>query len=244
MKDNFSKQAESYAKFRPGYPDELFDFLFSLIAEKKAAWDCGTGNGQVALHLSKQFDKVYATDMSSTQIANAVKKENIQYSATSAEETFFTANMFDLITVGQAIHWFDFPKFYKEADRVLKTGGYIAAFGYGFFKIEKEMDLIISDFNQNIIRPYWDPEINYVVENYETIPFPFNEIDAPAFCSKYNWGLETVAGFLNTWSAVQHYIKANNKNPVDSLVAKLKNVWASNEKKDVSFPVFMRVGKK
>ncbi|MEP7232294.1 MAG: class I SAM-dependent methyltransferase [Ginsengibacter sp.] len=244
MKDNFSKQAESYAKFRPGYPDELFHFLFSLAAEKKAAWDCGTGNGQVAFQLAKQFDEVYATDISASQITNAVSKENIRYSKVSAEETAFSGNAFDMITVGQAIHWFNFEKFYKEVNRTLKPGGYIAVFGYGLLKIEKEIDLIITDFYKNTTGPYWDAERKYIDENYETIPFPFREIKAPIFNSECNWGLEAVAGFLNTWSAVQHYIKANNKNPVDSLVATLKNLWASNEKKDVSFPIFMRVGKK
>ena len=108
MKDNFSKQANLYAKFRPGYPAELFDFLFSLVTEKKAAWDCGTGSGQVALQLSEYFDDVYATDTSASQIANAVSKENIHYSQVSAEETLFAENMVDLVTVGQAIHWFNF----------------------------------------------------------------------------------------------------------------------------------------
>ena len=72
MKDNFSKQSDLYAKFRPGYPPELFEFLFSLVSDNKAAWDCGTGNGQVALQLSKYFDDVYATDISARQIENAV----------------------------------------------------------------------------------------------------------------------------------------------------------------------------
>ena len=244
MKDNFSKQAHLYAKFRPGYPVELYDFLFSLVTEKRAAWDCGTGNGQVALQLSEYFDDVYATDISSSQIANAVSKENIHYSKVSAEETFFIKDMFDLVTVGQAIHWFDFEKFYKEVNRALKPGGCIAVFGYGLLEIDKETDAIITDFYKNITGPYWDAERKYVDENYETIPFPFEEIKAPALCSKYDWELDAVAGFLNTWSAVQHYIKANNENPVNALIEKLKNQWGNNVKKEVSFPVFIRAGRK
>ena len=243
MKDNFSKQAHLYAKFRPGYPVELYDFLFSLVTEKRAAWDCGTGNGQVALQLSEYFDDVYATDISSSQIANAVSKENIHYSKVSAEETFFIKDMFDLVTVGQAIHWFDFEKFYKEVNRALKPGGCIAVFGYGLLKIDKETDAIITDFYKNITGPYWDAERKYVDENYETIPFPFEEIKAPALCSKYDWELDAVAGFLNTWSAVQHYIKANNENPVNALIEKLKRQWGNNVKKEVSFPVFIRAGR-
>ena len=55
MKDNFSKQSSLYAQFRPAYPKELFQFLLPLVPAKNAAWDCGTGNGQVAVKLSRLF---------------------------------------------------------------------------------------------------------------------------------------------------------------------------------------------
>ena len=55
MKDNFSTQSSQYAKFRPTYPQALYDFLMSHVADTKLAWDCATGNGQVATALAKQF---------------------------------------------------------------------------------------------------------------------------------------------------------------------------------------------
>ncbi|MEX0681015.1 MAG: hypothetical protein WD097_06500 [Balneolales bacterium] len=64
MKDNFSEQSNQYAEFRPLYPEELFDFLLSLVPDRYSAWDCGTGNGQVAGQLANYFDKVAATDIS------------------------------------------------------------------------------------------------------------------------------------------------------------------------------------
>src|SRR5689334_5303642 len=114
MKDNFSTQSEQYAKFRPTYPDDLYQFLFSLIKTKNIAWDCGTGNGQVAQELSKHFKEVYATDVSEKQIKNAIQRGNIFYKVERAEQTSFPDKNFDLITVAQAIHWFDFDAFYKE----------------------------------------------------------------------------------------------------------------------------------
>ena len=71
MKDNFSKQADVYAKYRPTYPRDLFDFILSYVANKQAAWDCGTGNGQTAKELAVHFEKVVATDISQKQIDNA-----------------------------------------------------------------------------------------------------------------------------------------------------------------------------
>ncbi|MEO6289717.1 MAG: class I SAM-dependent methyltransferase [Ginsengibacter sp.] len=244
MKDNFSKQADNYSKFRPGYPQELFDFLISLVPEQKTAWDCGTGNGQVALKLSEYFEVVHASDISANQLANAMNKDNIYYSLASAEETSYAANKFDLVTVGQAIHWFNFDRFYKEANRILKTGGYIPVFGYNILQIDKETDKIITDFYKNVTGPYWDDERKYVDENYATITFPFNEIKAPALSGKYHWTLEQVTGYLHTWSGVQHYIKKNNNNPVNPLRDKLSHAWGNTLEKEVSFPIFMRVGRK
>jgi ubiquinone/menaquinone biosynthesis C-methylase UbiE len=137
MKDNFSKQSNLYAQFRPGYPKELFQFLMPLVPVKDAAWDCGTGNGQVAVKLSEYINEVYATDLSASQINNAAKRKNIIYSIENAEETSLPGNKFDLITVAQAIHWFDFKNFYQQVDRTLKREGIIAIMGYDVFRINK-----------------------------------------------------------------------------------------------------------
>ena len=85
MKDNFSKQAHLYFRFRLDYPQQLYDFLLHHLSDKKIAWDCGTGNGQVATKLSAYFEKVFATDISTKQIENASKKGNIFYSIQEAE---------------------------------------------------------------------------------------------------------------------------------------------------------------
>ena len=75
MKDQFSKQSDLYVKFRPSYPQEVFDFILSLVSARHLAWDVGTGNGQIAEVLSTYFDQVIATDISEKQISNAKKNE-------------------------------------------------------------------------------------------------------------------------------------------------------------------------
>ena len=112
MKDNFSGQAEVYARFRPTYPQELFDFILDQLLKKEQAWDCATGNGQTAIVLAKYFSKVYATDISQQQLNHAHKKDNIIYSRQPAEQTSFEDNSFDLVTVSQALHWLQFDSFY------------------------------------------------------------------------------------------------------------------------------------
>ncbi|MDQ6478431.1 class I SAM-dependent methyltransferase [Dyadobacter sp. LHD-138] len=244
MKDNFSKQSRAYSVFRPTYPDEAISFILSQVPNKTAAWDCGTGNGQLAARLSDFFQHVYATDISENQIANAVRKNNITYQIVSAEEALFPENSFDLITVAQAIHWFDFDKFYERVRTTLKPNGILAVIGYNLMQIDEACDRLIGHFYKDILGDkYWDQERSYLDEKYQTIPFPFHEIPAPAFAQKVNWTLDELTGYLNTWSAVQHYIKANAVNPVDAIRKQLQEVWGSEEKKEVCFPTLLRIGK-
>ncbi|TGL44298.1 class I SAM-dependent methyltransferase [Leptospira perdikensis] len=243
MKDNFSSQSDQYAKYRPTYPLEFFEYLNSLLPTKQNVWDCGTGNGQVAYELSKMFSKVYATDISKSQIENAIKKENINYSVQPAEKTNFPDHTFDLITIAQAIHWFDFDQFYAEAKRTAKKNSFIAAIGYGRIQIAPAMDTMIDDFYQNVIGIYWDKERKYIDENYKTIPFPFEEIQTPSFAIQLLWTEEHLIGYLNTWSAVKHYITANGHNPVDELRNKMKPFWEKQKEINVQFELLLRIGK-
>jgi ubiquinone/menaquinone biosynthesis C-methylase UbiE len=153
MKDNFSTRADKYAQFRPTYPEALFNLLFSLSPSKASAWDCGTGNGQIAQRLASVFHKVQATDISRQQLDNAVRLPNIHYSLQPAEKTDFPDHGFDLITVAQAIHWFDFDAFYAEVHRTLKPGGILAVIGYNLPRFNAAVDAVIADFYRGVVGP-------------------------------------------------------------------------------------------
>ncbi len=240
-KDLFSNHAQEYAAFRPTYPQELYDFIFSQVNHFDAAWDVGTGNGQVARDLSKPFKKVFATDISAQQIENAFHAENILYYQTG-ESTNFAENSFDLICIAQAIHWFDREKFYAEVNRVAKPRAIIAMWGYSLLTIEPEIDLLINDFYINIIGPYWDKERKLIDEHYKTISFPFQEIETPEFSFSFQWTLPELRGYLNTWSSVQKFIKEKNFNPVEKLMDQIQPLWKS-EKTEIRFPLFLRIGR-
>ena len=77
FKDHFSGHAVEYAKFRPRYPDKLFEYLASISPRHGLAWDCATGNGQAAVGLIRHFDSVIATDASARQIATANDNQTI-----------------------------------------------------------------------------------------------------------------------------------------------------------------------
>ena len=242
MKDNFSTQSDQYAKYRPKYPNDFFDYLGTIIKNKHVAWDCGTGNGQVAIELAKRFTMVYATDISVAQLAQAQQLPNVIYSVQAAEKTNFPNDFFDLITVAQAIHWFDFEKFYGEIKRTAKPNAMLVVMGYGKIEVSPEIDSIISDFYKNTIGNYWDKERKYIDELYKTIPFPFEEIETPSFSISYNWSLDHFMGYLGTWSAVKHYINDTMQNPLDVIENQLEDLWERDVVKKIKFPLLLRIG--
>jgi SAM-dependent methyltransferase len=240
-KDLFSIHAHQYAVFRPTYPKELYEFIFSKVKSFGTAWDVGTGSGQVARDLSKQFEQVIASDISAKQLENAYQAKNIFYFQT-AETILFSNKKFDLICVAQAIHWFDREKFYTEVKRVAGPDGIIAVWGYGLLSINPEIDLLMKDFYANIIGPYWDKERKLVDEEYKTIDFPFSEIEVPTFAFSSHWTLTELQGYLNTWSSIRKYILENKTNPVENLMARIQPLWQL-EKTEVKFPLFLRLGR-
>jgi ubiquinone/menaquinone biosynthesis C-methylase UbiE len=242
MKDNFSKQSVEYAKYRPVYPQQLYDFILSNVDNKQTAWDCGTGNGQAAKELANIFDKVYATDISHKQIENAIREDNIFYSVQPAEQTNFADNSFDLITVAQALHWFQFDDFYREVKRVAKPDALFAAWTYSLLRISKEIDPLIETHHFNTLGKYWDAERKYVDQEYRNIPFPFTKIDTPVFSIEYEWTTEELKGYLNTWSGLQKFIAVNQYNPVDGLIIHIKSLW-KQEKMKIHFPLHLLMGR-
>jgi ubiquinone/menaquinone biosynthesis C-methylase UbiE len=245
MKDRFSNHAEDYQKYRPSYPEELYTFLLTLVSKKGVAWDCGTGNGQVAVVLANYFEQVFATDISEKQLQQAPKVSNIQYKIERAENTSFPDHYFDLITVAQAIHWFDFNNFYKEVRRTLKPEGLLTVLGYGLLRTDDDtINLMIDRFYTQIIGPYWDKERRYLDEDYQTIPFPFEEIQTPAFHHTMEWNLPQLLGYLNTWSAVRLYEKKEKANPLSLIDEELSEAWGTaNRTKRITFPILLRIGK-
>jgi ubiquinone/menaquinone biosynthesis C-methylase UbiE len=244
VKDLFSHDAGNYAKYRPAYPPELFEFLLSLTKEKNFALDVGTGNGQAAFALSDYFEKVFATDISEGQISMAIQRANITYLISRAEELPFNENQFDLITCATAIHWFQFDTFFKEIKRVARPGAIFSCWAYSLVEIsDPAVNAIIVDFYHGPIGKYWDPERKYIDEKYNTIPFPLEEIRSPSFNIKTNWSLKELEGYMNTWSAVQHFIKKNNSNPVTTLFEKIRAVFDERKSLQINFPIFMRTGR-
>ncbi len=241
MKDYFSTQSKTYAAFRPTYPDDLYAFIFRHVKSKGNAWDCATGNGQVARKLAQHFRIVEATDISAKQLQQSIKKDNIRYSIGAAEKTTFPDHQFDLITVAQALHWFDREIFYKEVRRVCKPGGIFAVWGYSMLTIDPHIDKLILSFYNDTVGPYWDSARRLVEDEYRSIEFPFDQINAPSFSIKVQWSTEQLSGYLSSWSATQKFIEENGHDPVQPFIKVIEPSWGSVRKR-VTFPIFCKIG--
>lgn len=245
FKDYFSNQSDIYARSRPTYPVELFEYLVSLVPSKNLAWDCATGNGQATISLARYFKHIIATDASPQKISNAFKHPKINYYVAPAESSEIDNGTVDLITIASGLHWFDTDNFYREANRVLKENGIIAAWCYTGSKINPEIDKILDHFLFGTLSEYWPEENRLVWNKYRDLKFPFHEIEYPDFSFKSTISCSQLLDSLNSISATQRYKEANGKDPVLMITSDLKAAWGDLAKdKIVTRDFCMRLGRK
>ena len=129
--EKFTGKADVYAKYRPGYPAELFEHLYqkySLNASSVVA-DIGSGTGIFTRELLKSGMKVKAVEPNADMRLMAEKQlnscPNFESVNGSAEHTTLSDGSIDLVTAAQAFHWFDPCLFRKECTRILKKGRFV-----------------------------------------------------------------------------------------------------------------------
>lgn len=205
-------------------------------------WDVGTGNGQMVKGMADGFRSIVATDISAAQLSQAPLFDHVHYSVQAAEQTNFQKGAINLITIAQAIHWFDFDRFYQEVRRVSANDAIIAVIGYSRPKLQAELDQLLDEFYTLTVGPYWDKERHYIDEGYKTIPFPFTELERPDFSMYYEWHLAHLIGYLSTWSAVKHYKTQTGKDPLTEFKFKLESVVDPKAVLKVEFPLLLRIG--
>jgi len=242
--DHFSGHATDYARARPHYPPELFDWLAQQCLKHELAWDCATGNGQAARALAAHFRRVHATDLSAEQVAQAEPHPRIDYRVAPAKASGLGDRSCDLIAVAQALHWFCNDGFYAEVKRVLRPGGVFAAWTYTLLRVGPELDPIIGDFYANIVGPWWPPERRWVDLGYRGMPFPCDDIAAPEFEIRLEWTLAELLAYIRTWSATQRCIKETGSDPSIALGERLREAWPDVQQgRTIIWPIAMRCGR-
>jgi SAM-dependent methyltransferase len=250
FKDHFSAHAADYRDARPLYPEALFDWLADAAPARGLVWDAGCGNGQASVALASRFERVFATDPSASQIGNAEKQPNIDYRVEPAEQCSLPSQSADLVTVAQALHWFDFARFFHEVERVLKPGGVFAAWAYADCRVSPAVDALKNRVYVDLTGPYWPPERAHIEAGYRTIPMPlgegaaFAEIAAPPFAMRVEWDAAQFLAYLRSWSATQRYIKANGTDPVAMIEDDLRAAWGDpSTRREVRWDFVVRCGR-
>jgi SAM-dependent methyltransferase len=221
----------------------LFRYLATIAPGKQLTWDCATGNGQAAVVLAEVFERVIATDGSEKQIGNAEAHARVEYRVAPAENSGIESHTVDLITVAQALHWFDLERFYAEARRVLKPEGVLAVWAYKLAQVEPAIDRVVNRYYTEVVGAYWPAE-RVLVEKFEDLAFPFLEIVAPPFEMAAEWNAEQLVGYLRTWSATQRFMAANQRDPLKDIEEDLRSAWGdADQLRRVVWPLTVRVAR-
>ncbi len=245
FKDHFSGHAGIYRDARPTYPPTLFAWLAQQAPDSSLAWDAGCGNGQATVQLATHFAHVVGTDPSANQIAASEPRANIEYRVEAAEHSSLADATASVVTVAQALHWFDHAAFYAEVQRVLKPNGLFAAWAYSDCATgDPAIDRIKDTLYIDLTGPYWPPERAHVDAGYKTLTFPFVEIAAPPFPMVALWSVDHVLAYFRSWSATQRYIKDKGTDPVAIIEAPLRAAWGDAARiREVHWQFHVRCGK-
>ncbi len=245
FRDHFSGHAADYARWRPGYPDELFAWLGTLT-RSRLAWDCATGNGQAAVGLAPRFERVVATDASLDQLASGVLRPGeprsgvsrptspparVSYHCAEATRSGLRTRSVDLVTVAQALHWFDLEPFHAEVRRVVRPGGVIAAWTYDLLRVDERVDAVLSRFHDGVVADYWPPQRRHVDGRYAELELDFEPIEPPSLPMLRQWTLPQLLAYVGTWSAVRRFESSRGYDPIPELAAAVEPVWGPAERR-------------
>jgi SAM-dependent methyltransferase len=241
---DYSPVAAAYARSRPTYPPELYEWLAGLVEGHDLAWDCATGNGQAARGLAPHFAHVVATDLSAAQLEHAPAHPRVEYRVATADRSGLAAGSIDLVTVATALHWIDRPSFFAEARRVVRPRGVLAAWTYHTAICEPPFDRAFHRLYWDVLRPYFDPRVAIVDEKYANFDMPGEPIAAPGFTVTARWTLASALDYVRSWSGSQAYREATGNDPAEPIRDELAALFGdATTVRAVRLPLFVRASR-
>lgn len=245
--DHYGGHAADYLKYRPSYPDDLYQQLSALAPHRDLAWDCGTGNGQAAVRLAQDFNRVLATDLCALQLDQAKAHQRVDYQCREAHLSGLDSNSVALITAASAVHWFEHESFYAEVQRVLSPQGILAVWTYA-------PDLVSPQPVANIVRHYanvtlegdWPLGLEWVTRRYQDLPFPFPDVPLKPISFPLRWTLDELMGWIGTWSGTKRHQQRTGSCFLEDLRRELLCVWPgpSGTSANLVMPLYYRIGMK
>lgn len=241
--DHFSVLADVYVGHRPRYPNSWLQQLAALCPRRGRALDCACGSGQATTALALYYDQVIACDASFAMLSRMHAPRNVWPVTAIAESLPFETTSVDLITVAQALHWFDANRFFAEARRLLRPGGVLATWCYQLLRIAPAIDDVLADLYNEMLSGYWPPERRRVDRGYSDVYMPLIEVATQAPDLTVHWSFNELLGYLKSWSATKHYEREQGHCAVDSIRPLLHGAWGTAESRTVRWPMAARVGR-
>ena len=134
----FGEQAELYDRARPSYPAELIDDLVALVGRTAHVLDAAAGTGKATVMLAERGLHGVAVEADAA-MARVARRNLAPHPCWRVDESDFEEwqpreddGVFDLVTVGQAWHWIDRERGTRQAECLLRPGGWLAIFGYDY----------------------------------------------------------------------------------------------------------------
>jgi trans-aconitate methyltransferase len=225
----FRNQAKLYSKFRPKYPVKLVkDGIINNIGNNAIDLACGTGILTEMIHDLKIFKRIYGLDQSSEQLKYTKDNDEIKYVQGDVFEIHQIDEKFDLITIGQGLHWFEFDEFMTYVSNLSSN---FVAFGYGIpIPIDREIELIFNDYYLNVLKSHdkenslWDCDrialdtahknqnFKQYYKNVERIWHPIEE----------SLTLEAYFNYLKTQSVYHKILELGYNDPLPDLENNIK----------------------
>jgi len=221
----FSKaaQAACYSLHRPTYPPELYAAILAKCEGRSLAVDIATGSGQAARALAEHFTKVIAQDGSAQQLQHADRQlANIEYQQADAHVTGLPGQCADLVTVAQALHWFDHPRFYREVRRILKPGACFAAWTYGLPTLCRKghpANAVLWELYDGVLGSYWAEGRKDVEAAYRGIEpvqgQDFTHVERLTFETSRTARVGDLVGLVKSWSSYHTFLDQHpDKDPI------------------------------
>ena len=210
--------------------------------------------------LAKVYKAVVGTDTSAQQLAYAAALPNVRYVHTPADlplagihAAVAAPASVDLISVAQAFHWLDLPRFYAQARSVLRPGqGVLAAWCYTEPRVAGAAAVDAAFWRlYRRSAPHWAPNRRMVDDEYRGADFPFDPVDGEAhtgpfeFSTERRMDLDDYLMYITSWSAYQTAKDSGVELLDEATVREFEAAWGGDRKevKTVTYPIFLRIGK-
>jgi ubiquinone/menaquinone biosynthesis C-methylase UbiE len=131
--ERFTGLADPYDAFRPRPPQILVEILTRLAQTNRPhlVVDLGCGTGLSTRFWAENAEKVVGVDPSVDMLRKAkgqTTAANISYRQGFSYDTGLPDHCADIVTCSQSLHWMEPTSTFKEASRILRSGGVFAAY--------------------------------------------------------------------------------------------------------------------